>query len=188
MSGASSKEVQLKHPKIRQYCDHYVQGRFYVTETSFFSFQHNPEVLLRGKKKDSHSVFQAPYCSHLRIPHGRIQQRAQTVLKLCIKCNTASRVERVIGGHHYIHLIVVLAASAWVTHVKKIDVTDKQSMYELSTKGFSMNELKNSEVGWPAELCFSTHTTASTQPVMAFPFYLWKRVQLRILLLVKSEL
>lgn len=96
------------------------------------------------KKKDSHSVFQAPYCSHLRIPHGRIQQRAQTVLKLCIKCNTASRVERVIGGHHYIHLIVVLAASAWVTHVKKIDVTDKQSMYELSTKGFSMNELKNS--------------------------------------------
>lgn len=96
------------------------------------------------KKKDSHCVFQAPYCSHLRIPHGRIQQRAQTVLKLCIKCNTASRVERVIGGHHYIHLIVVQAASAWVTHVKKIYVTDKQSMYELSTKGFSMNELKNS--------------------------------------------
>lgn len=40
-------------------------------------------------------------------------------------------------------MVVAQAASAWVTHVKKIDVTVKQSVHELSTKGFSMNELKN---------------------------------------------
>lgn len=140
--------MHLKHLEIRQYCDRYVQRRLYVTRTSFFLFSITLKSFYKEKMKRLALCFQAPYCSHLRIPHGRIQQRALTVLRFCIKCNTASRIgtrEGHQGAHHYIHLVVVQAASASVTYVKKIDITDKQSVYKLSVKGFFlMDNLENS--------------------------------------------